>query len=198
MKARIVISALVALAFFPIVSSAQSDEHAPGIYALVGEEYVSLPFIHGTAAPGLAVAGVGKNKYNYKGASSGVNASDTFILVIDLNKKTGVVTPKKFDSFCKDMTPEDLQVLPLITNIKKDRREYDCGLTIGATSGVSGVSGGINLEKKDHLPTEWEQITDNSFKIKVPNLESGEYGIIFRTTKLSSYFYEFLFGFTIQ
>jgi len=196
MKTKIIIAALVALAFFPIVSSAQSDEHAPGIYTLVGEEYIPLTYIYGSEAPGVTVVGVGRQKYNYKGVSSEVNASDTFILVIDPNKKTGVISAKKFDYFWKGMNPEDMLVLPLITNQKKNRREYDAGITIGVGSG--SVSGGINLENKERATIEWEQITDNSFKIKVPNLEPGEYGFIFRIAKASSFMYESLFGFTIQ
>lgn len=196
MKARFIIAALVAFAFFPILSSAQSDEHNPGIYTLVGEDYVPLNYIYGSMPPGITVAGVGKEKYNYKGVHSGVNASDTFILVIDLNKKSGVISQKKFDYFWKGMTPEDMIILPLITNEKKDRREYDAGIVIGVGSG--SVSGGINLEKKDRPGMEWEQITDNSFKIKVPNLEPGEYGFVFRTAKLASFMYQALFGFTIQ
>jgi len=196
MKARLIIAIFVALAFFPIVSSAQSDEHAPGIYALVGEEYVPLNYVYGSAAPSIMVAGVGREKYNYKGVSSGVNASDTFILVIDLNKKSGVISPKRFDCFYKSMTPEDLIVLPLITNNKKDRREYDAGIVIAASSG--SISGSINLGDNDRASIEWEQITDNSFKIIVPNLEPGEYGFVFRISKMSSFLFSSLFGFTIQ
>jgi len=196
MKTRYIIAAIVAFTFFSIASSAQTDEHTPGIYTLVGEEYVPLNYIYGSAAPGITVAGVGREKYNYKGVSSGVNASDTFILVIDPKKKSGVVSQKKFDYFWKGMTPEDMLVLPLVTNQKKDRREYDAGIVIGAGSG--SVSGGINLENNERAGIEWEQISDNSFKIKVNGLEKGEYGIIFRTAKIASFMYQPLFGFTIQ
>jgi len=195
---RFAIIAVLALFILPVKSFAQLDERTPGIYAVVGEQSTPLPYIYGTTSGGsvgIGIVSIGSTKINYKGVTSGVNASGTFVLVIDPNKKTGSATPKKFDMFVKNMTPEEVLIVPLTTNAKKDRREFDSGLGIGIGAGPVGV--GMNTENKERNGFEWEMISDNSFKIKVSGLTPGEYGIVFRQGKIGSYMYNNLFGFTV-
>lgn len=195
---RFTIIAVLALFVIPVKSFAQLDERAPGIYTVVGEESIPLPYIYGMesgSSVGIGIVSIGSAKFTYKGATSGVNASDTFVLVIDPEKKTGSASPKKFDMFLKTMTPEDMMFLPLTTNEKKQRREYDTGTGVGIGIGPVGI--GTNTENKERNGFEWEMISDNSFKIKVSDLAPGEYGIIFRQTKIGQFMYNNLFGFTV-
>lgn len=203
MKKRVFLLAILALSFIQFDSFAQLDERKPGIYTIVGEDSFPLSYSYaiGTGSGvGIGPVTIGSSKYNYKGITSGVIASDTFVLVIDPEKKSGgSVSPKKFDCFHAKMTPDDILILPLVTNAKKDRREYNTGTSIGIGVGAGAVSvgAGANTENKERASFEWERITDNSFKIKVSGLWPGEYGIVFRYAKLGTFDYAPLFGFTI-
>lgn len=204
MKRRIFLFAILAFSFISFDSFAQLDERKPGIYAIVGEDFYPLSYSYavGTGSSvGIGPVSIGTTKYNYKGETSGVIASDTFVLVIDPEKKSGgTISSKKFDCFHYKMTPDDMLILPLVTNIKKQRREYDPGTGIGIGVGVGAVSVGAGATvggETERAGFEWERITDNSFKIKVSGLLPGEYGIVFRIAKLGTFNYAPLFGFTI-
>lgn len=194
MKARIFIAAALALALLPTKSFAQMDERQPGIYTVVGQESRPLSYVYQLSASGsVGIMGVnvGHDTYKYKGTTSGVIASDTLVLVIDPSKNKGVITPKKFDIFVKSMTPDNIMILPLTVNEKKQRREYDAGTTIG----IANAS--IKTKSLQRIQFEWEQISDNSFMIKVADLTPGEYGVIFRMSKLGQFDFNALLGFTI-
>lgn len=183
--------ALVAAAtsvFFAGNSYAQTDEREPGLYAIVGEESVPLAYTNGTvhsSSTGILGVEFGKKYCTYKGASSGVVASSTFVMVIDPEKKAITRSMKAYNPFIKTMTPNNVLVLPL--SVDKDKRVFEEGKSIA----------GINISVKDRMDFEWEQISDNSFEIRVLNLIPGEYGFVFRPAKLGEFDYSGLLGFTI-
>lgn len=175
--------------FFTVNAYAQMDEREPGLYAIVGEESIPLTYSNGTTSvtsTGILGVELGKKKCTYKGSSSGVIAADTFVLVIDPEKKSIVRNTKSYYPFIKTMTPNNMLVLPL--SVVKDKRIYEEGKTIA----------GINVSVKDRMDFDWEQISDNSYEIHVQNLIPGEYGFIFRATKLAEFEYSAILGFTFQ
>lgn len=174
--------------FFTANAYAQMDEREPGLYAIVGEQSIPLPFSNGTTSvgtTGILGVEVGRVKCAYRKPTSGVNAADTFVMVIDPERKAIVKKLKSYNPFYNKMTPNNVLVLPLTVDGK--RRIYEEGKIIA----------GINVSIKDRMDFEWEQITDNSFEIRVQQLIPGEYGFVFRASKLAEFDYSALFGFTI-
>ena len=170
-------------------ANAQTDERAPGIYAVVDGQSTPLTFIIGsTSAGGVGALGieVGKKKVNFKGETSDTKATDTFVLVIDQEKKHATKTFKVYDPFYKDMTPDALIIIPLQSS--KNKRVYDEGVSLN----------GFQVEKKARVPFEWEMISDNSFKISAPSLVPGEYGIAFKPAKLAEFDLTTIFQFTVE
>jgi len=194
MKTRFFLVAALMLSLFSVNSFAQMDERKPGLYAVSGEDFAALPYSYNTSLNGgVGIGGVniGHNVYKFKGETSGVVSNGTFVLVIDPEKKSAVISKNKFDVFNKTMNPDNMLILPLTVNMKNSRREYDAGTTVG----VGGVN--VNTKSEVRYPFEWEQISDNSFLIKVGNLTPGEYGFIFRISKMAQFDYNALLGFTI-
>ena len=188
MKKITVFATIVFALSFSTKSFAQMDERVPGLYAIVGEQSIPLTFTNGTvhnATTGVLAVEVGKNYCTFKEPTSGVIASDTFVMVIDLEKKAIVKTLKSYFPFVKSMTPNNLLILPL--SVEKNKRIYEEGKTIN----------GINVSVKDRMDFEWEQISDNSFEIHVQGLIPGEYGIVFRPARLGEFDYSAIFGFSI-
>jgi len=188
------IAAALLMAVLPVSSFAQMDEHKPGLYSVSGEEYTPLPYSYNIAiGGGVGIGGVsvGHTVFKYKEETSGVVSNGTFLLVIDPAKKSAIISKNKFEVFYKNMNPDNMLVLPLTVNLKNHRREYDCGTTVG----VGNIK--VNTKNEIRYPFEWEQISDNSFLIKVSNLTPGEYGFAFRISKLAQFEYNGILGFTI-
>ena len=180
-------AAIFSLAF-GLNASAQLDEREPGIYTIVNGESVPLEFTAGTTSvktTNILGFETGNSNCTYRGETSGTPASNTFVMVIDPEKKAVVKTLKKYQVFIKSMTPNNMLVIPL--EISKGKRVYEEGKTVM----------GIKTEVKGRMDFSWEQITDNSFEITVDGLVPGEYGIIFRATLLADYDYSAIFGFTV-
>lgn len=187
-KARIIVATLLSTFFFAVNAYAQMDERQPGLYAIVGDESIPLTFSNGTTSvstTGILGVEVGRTRCIYRKPSSGVEASDMFVMVIDPEQKAFVKKLKSYKPFFKKMTPNDVLVLPL--TVDGNKRIYEEGKTIA----------GINISIKDRMDFEWEQITDNSYEIHVQNLIPGEYGFVFRPSKLGEFDYSAIFGFTI-
>lgn len=188
MKKNIVLFlALSCALLFSVKVSAQLDERAPGIYAIVGDQSIPLTYSNGsTSSSGFSVLGfeVAKKKYEYKEPTSGVNTSNTFVLVIDLEKKHIVRSMKAYDPFVKTMTPDNLLILPL--SVDGNTRIYEEGKTYN----------GMSFEIKDRVEFEWEKITDNSFIIRIKQIIPGEYGFILRAAALGTFEYSTIYGFT--
>lgn len=187
-KARIIVATLLSTFFFAVNAYAQMDERQPGLYAIVGEESIPLTFSNGTTSvstTGILGVEVGRTRCIYRKPSSGVEASGMFVMVIDPEQKAIVKKLKSYKPFFKKMTPNDVLVLPL--TVDGNKRIYEEGKTIA----------GINVSIKDRMDFEWEQITDNSYEIHVQNLIPGEYGFVFRPSKLGEFDYSAIFGFTI-
>jgi len=199
MKQILNFAAILFLMSMSLTASAQQDERTKGIYAIVNGESIPLSFTYGTGGGDFGTgAGIGnvsmnivlaKSTFHYKGVHSGIVASDTFVLVVDPKKNSGIITPKKFDYFIKKMTPNDMIVVPVFTNEKKQRREFDPGTIVDMLK---------HLKDNYSEQFQWTKISDNSFEIKVNELTPGEYGIVFRIPGTMSYSFDHLFGFTIQ
>lgn len=186
-KKYLIITALFCALFFSFDAFAQMDEREPGLYAIVEGESIPLSFSNGTtlvSTHNLIGVEVGQRKFAYSGASSGVVASDKFVLVIDQMKKDITRTRKAYYPFVKSMTPNSILILPL--GVDGKRRVYEEGKTYF----------GINFNIKDRMDFEWEQISDNSFEIRIINLIPGEYGFIFRAARMAEFDYCAIFGFT--
>ena len=180
--------AVICLTAFSFSSNAQMDEREPGLYAIVDGESIPLGYTSGaTSVNTTNIVGfeVGKSKCSFKGETSGTVTSDTFVMVIDPEKKALTRTMKSYNPFIRTMTPNNILILPL--SVSKGKRTYDEGKSVM----------GIKTEKKDRMDFEWEQISDNSFEIKVSGLVPGEYGFIFRVSKIADFDYSAIFGFTV-
>ncbi len=187
-KCILLFTALTCALLFNSKAYAQMDERQPGLYAVVGEESIRLPFSNGTVnstSTGILGFDIGKVKCTYKGATSGVNAGNTFVLVINPDKKAISKTLKSYDPFVKSMTPDNIRIFPLA--VVKNKRIFDEGNTVA----------GINVSVIEKIDLEWEMISDNSFEIRIPEVPAGEYGFVFRDSKLSFFDYSAIFGFTI-
>jgi len=90
------------------------------------------------------------------------------------------------DVFFKSMNPTDMIILPLIVDREEALRAYDGGF--GATNPFAGVD--------PKMEFDWEAISKNSYRITVHNLTRGEYGIVFRLSKVSVFNYSSIFAFT--
>lgn len=184
---RIII--LMAICFgFTAVSSAQDDTKLePGIYAVANGVKTPLPYTNGiTSNTSTNIVGVsiGTRKYNYKGETAGVQAKDTLIMVINPEQKNIKRTPKKYEPFIATMTPDLIRIVPL--EVRKNKRVFDEGLLVA----------GINTEKKNFVPFEWELVDENTFQITA-KMEPGEYAVIFQPTKLGNYDVSGIFGFCV-
>lgn len=160
----------------------------PGIYAIVDGQATALSYSNGTAVSSSSnILGfeLGKSKVKYKGATSGVQATDKLVLVLNPEKKNITKTFKKYDPFVKTMTPKNIMVIPL--TVDGDRRIYDEGTSIE----------GFNVEQKDRAELEWEQTGDYTYEVRF-NLVPGEYAVVFKAAKLADYDFEGIFGFTIS
>lgn len=165
----------------------QLDERQPGLYAIVGEQSIPLAYSNCTTNKNtINVLGfeIAKKEYSYKNPTSGINASVTFVLVIDPEQKAIIRTIKSYNPFIKTLTPDDMLIIPL--SVRKNKRVYEEGKTYN----------GFNFTIKDYVEFEWEQISENSFEIRVKNIIPGEYGFILRPAKFSIYDYTAMFGFT--
>ena len=187
-KICLIAAAMMGFVLSSVVALGQVDERVPGIYAMVEGESVPLGFVNGTTAvstTGVLGVEVGKTKVSFKGTESGVLASGTFVMVIDPEKKAVTKTLKNYNPFIKSMTPSNLLVLPL--TVVKEKRVYDEGMSID----------GIKTSVQGRMDFEWEQVGDNLFEIRVQGLVPGEYGIVFRASKLAAFDYSAMFGFTV-
>lgn len=182
------IIATLAIVLASVSLFAQNDEHEPGIYAVNGEEYQALSLATGVMSnQGTNILGVeiGKTKISYKGTESGVIAGNTFVLVINPEKKGITRTLKSYNPFVKSMTPANIIIVPL--EIVKNKRVYDAGTKLE----------GFNTERKERIPFEWEQITDNSFQIETEDMIPGEYAVVFKPATLGEYDFTAVFCFTV-
>lgn len=199
MKTRIILTVFLVLillpVFHPVCSYAQRDEHSPGFYAVVDGEYKQLPY---SSAPfftfSLSFSFFGLTKtyqaQKYKNGVSGLDASDTFVLVINPDKIAGMTAPDHFDCYTMNMTPDNLALVPLLSFPDKDLRYYKLNptWTIGPFS---------FREPSDAIGFDWKQISDNSFEIRVPGLIPGEYGFVTRMSPLSRFEIHSVFGFAV-
>jgi len=184
---------LLALLLLPVGATAQADSVAvlidtrePGIYAVVGDQSVKLPYQRSTIVS-YGTDFIYASEVYYKGAHAKVvTDTRTFLLVVSTKKSTFTVK----NPFVKGLTPIHMRFLPLVTEEKKDRRFYDAGLKVGY---------GWIYEEDLGVKFEWEQITDNSYLITLPeDMVPGEYGFSFCKTRLSPYdFLYHIFAFTV-
>lgn len=184
---RFLISVFAAFAM-AIAASAQEATLAPGIYAVAGEEFTHLAYSNGTAInSGTNLLGfeLGNHKYKYKGATSGVQATNKLIMVINPEKKGISKTPKKYDPFIKSMTPANIIIIPL--EVVKDKRIYDEGTLVE----------GINTTRKARMEFEWEMVDENTFEI-VGNFAPGEYAVVFKPSKLGELDFTSIYGFFVK
>jgi len=199
MKTHLILATAIALSLFSIKSFAQQNELKPGIYSVVDSVYTPLSYVcanprasfgAGSKVGNFSVGGeLVRSDLHYKGVTSGVVATNKIVLVIDPEKKTGWVTPKRFDAFTKRLSPEDMIIIPLLTNHKKDRREYEQGTIISVI---------LDQVEPECAHFEWKKTSENTFEITLFDLIPGEYGVVFRLTDISPYSYANIFGFTIK
>lgn len=182
---------LVALALgMSLVANAQNDSREPGLYNVDGDNSTALTFCLGMGKTSntkiMGLVDVGKSKKSFKGETSDTPCKKgEFVLVINPEKKAAVQTLKKYDPFIKTMTPELMILFPL--EVEKKKRIYDEGKTINGFN-VSG--------NKQSIEFEYEQISDNSWKITA-ELPAGEYGWAFKIAKFGGYELDKIFDFTI-
>ena len=184
---RLISLALFCAVLFSTNSFAQMDWREPGIYAVVGGESTPLTYTGGmttTNSTNIVGVEIGKKNFSYKGAESGGSASDTLVLVINPEKKVITKSFKSYDPFVKSMTPNTIIIVPL--SVDKNKRVYDEGKSIN----------GIKLGTKGRIDFEWEQISDNSYEMRLQNIVPGEYGVIFRPATLGEFDFTGIFGFT--
>jgi len=191
LKIRITLLAVLALVFLPVISSAQMDTRAPGIYALVGEQSIPLTFVRGSSCvSGENYLGVeiSKSIFRYGGETSDVVADSTFVLVIDPKQKEAIKKMKEYDPFIKSMKPTKLRIVPLTVNKELKCREFYPGMKAET----------IRIEEQETIKFDWQKLCDNSFVIQTHRIPSGEYGIIFSPQDLLGPDYSIIFSFSVH
>lgn len=182
------IIASLAFLFASFSLFAQNETPAPGLYAVSGDSYQSLPYTNasvGNKSFNIIGVEVGKKEYSYKDETSGVNSNGSFLLVVDPERKTITQSKKDYNPFIKSMTPDKIIIVPL--EVEKGKRKYKEGSTVN----------GINTKSRDRVPFDWELVNDNTFKIETGALEPGEYAFVFKAAKLAGYEFSAIFGFTV-
>lgn len=169
---------------------AQKDRREPGLYYVDGETSTPLTFLVGSTSTGgigiMNIVDIAKSKKNYKGNTSDTHCKKAeFVMVIDLEKKGFTQTLKKFDPFYKEMNPEDMRLILLVSEKKK--RIYDEGKTLN----------GFKTKANKSIEFEYEKISDNSWKITA-DLPAGEYAWVFKPTTHASFDYNTILDFTIE
>lgn len=181
-KIRFIFLTLTILILLPARVFAQLDQREPGIYAVVGEKSVPLSDTGGWYNNTSLFSSI-HNIVRYDGMTSGVEASDTFVLVIDPERI--VITSSC--PFARNITPSHLLILRLTVNAEKECRDYDPGERLAGEQ--------LMIERP---PFEWDQISDNSFIIKVFGLTPGEYAFAVRDLKTNPFDFRCIFDFTIK
>jgi len=190
MKNFFTIFTLVALLLFTVESEAKQKSVTPGIYSLNGETLVPLNFSYSTTSvEGKNVMGVevSYETYKYKGESSGVEASGSFILVTNPKKWEVEKKFKKYDPFVRNLKPTKLIIVPLTVNSEQKYREYYLGMKLQ----------GMNAQSRTEMKFDWEELSDNIYRIDVQYLVPGEYAIIFTDSRLLGPDFSAIYGFTI-
>lgn len=173
------------------------DEREPGIYTITGGESIPLKYSRalgqhtysGPSYSGRTYEPYGI--YKYDDITSGIDASDTFVLVINPKQIVGVITAKRYNSFIKTLHPDNILIIPLAVNSEKQYREYNAWPEKDANGSV------LTAEEKHRIDSEWKKISDNSFEIKTFGLRPGEYAFVFRLSEIAQFDYTAIFGFTI-
>jgi len=174
-----------------IMLQAQSETLKPGLYAMKNECLVPLKFSHSVSTvEGRNTMGteIVYETYRFRGLSSGIEASGTFILVIDPKKKEVVKKFSEYNPFIKNIKPSRMTIVPLKINTQKQCREYCPGMKLE----------GLNVEGRDEMEFDWKAIGTGIYQIEVHNLKAGEYAIFFTTSKINGPDFTAMFGFTIS
>lgn len=180
-KTFLVFAFVLVLVCLPLEIYAQNDKLKPGIYAVVNEGYIPLEYVYGgsssseIAFPNLSQ--ICPAVVRYRGTSSCVEATDTFLYVLDPTKKV------LYGPFNKGMNPNQMTVLSLTINKEKGQREY--------------IVAGKRLSDLAWMDLEWKRLDDYTFEIHIPGLTPGEYGIVFRRGKLGPFDYTRLHCFSV-
>lgn len=184
---KIILSAL-ASTLLCLNLSAQNESLEYGMYAICDGAPVEMHAVKGIAHhSGVSVLGVdlGDTKYEYKGATSKIQASGEFLMVCDSTVAVVYNAFKNFNPCGKTMTPDNIIIVPLEV-VKNKNRIYDMGETIN----------GFNTARKERVEFSWEQVEDRTYLISC-DPEPGEYCIVFRLDRLGKYEYSRVFDFTI-
>jgi len=187
MKTGITLAAVLLSVLFHFSAYAQLDVRPPGLYAVVGEMSIPLKYTRGTVSVESVKLDVARRVYVFDGVTSGVEASDNFVLVLDPKRKMKNRMLTADDIFFKSMEPRNMLVLPLAVDKEYSQRVYDGGFD--ATS--------LLMDVDPKMEFDWEQISDNSFEIRVPGLIPGEYGFVTRMSPLSRFEIHSVFGFAV-
>ncbi len=141
----------------------------PGLYLKNGETSTPVKVTRlGNSKKSGSAGGfsVGKAEHKIKGATSGLNyaAGDSFIFVFTpkSGKKLKFATP-----FGETSTTENFLLYKL--EVSKKERKVDTGVEIMGFK--TKESGGAELP--------FTQIDDNTYEVKLENLESGEYALFY-------------------
>lgn len=190
MKTKIIVAVVLASVLFHSSAFAQPDMRPPGLYAVVGEQSTPLKYTRGTtevtSSLGLS-ADYSYRTYRYEGVASGVEASDTFVLVVNPKQKRTNRMLTADDIFHKSNNPDQMRIIPLSVNQEESRREFDRGIT----------ASGMDMNDTPNMEFTWDYLSDNSFLIKVGGLTPGEYGIVFRISLIYPFYYSSIFDFTV-
>lgn len=184
---RIIISAL-ASALLCLNLSAQNESLEHGLYAICDGTPVEMQAIGGithTSSKSILGIELGNKKYEYKGATSKIQASGEFLMVCDSTKAFVVKPGKSYNPCVKSITPDNIIIVPLEV-VKNKSRVYEAGKSIN----------GFNTTQKERVDFSWEQVEDRTYHI-ICDPEPGEYCIAFRLTTLGEYDFTRVFDFTI-
>lgn len=169
----------------------QASALEPGLYAFVDGVPCQLPYSAGTTisttlgTPNSEVTL--KQKYTYKGTTSGLNITEKkLVMVIDPEQKAVKKSMKGYDPFIKSMTPDNIMIVRLV--VEKNKRVYDAGASFG----------NIKLGAWANVEFEWKHSGDNAYMISVDSLQPGEYAVIFKPAEHGTYDLTSVFCFTVQ
>jgi len=160
---------------------AQTSETKAGLYAVVDDTRTRLDYSFGGSSTNNGTPS-NPTFFRYKGETSSVIASDTFEYVTDPTDN------RTFSPFNKWMNPNGLALLKLTVDSQAQSREYTIETNADA----------YNIDHIAHVDFEWKKTDKNSFLIKVPDLQPGEYGIVVRKGKMGAFDYTRIHCFTVS
>lgn len=166
------------------IAMAQQLNLEPGLYSYDGEQYTAIP-IERTRDRGMGINKFFFSNIHLRGATSDVQATGEFVMVVDPDRVSIRQGMRKAKVFARWLTPDCLRIVAL--------EQHHNRRTLFAEVGVSVIS--LDLASAKTIPIAWEPIGDNAYRL-VAELTPGEYAIQFAPGHNEPFSTRFVFPFS--